>query len=167
MERNLKAEERCKLFLEKGYKVNDDGSIYSNIDKICEYINHNGYIVLSTRINGKKISLRSHHLVFYNTYGYVPEQINHINHNRIDNRIENLEPSNPFHNTQNYEIKGKCYNWHKQNKSWIVGRKFMNKRYYICYTKDEEEAKRLGLEVRKLKTLNEILEFKKNIQNNG
>jgi hypothetical protein len=160
MERNIKAEEKCRLFLEKGYIVNSDGSVTSNTGNNVKGNNGNGYIRLCTEIDGKNISVYGHHLVFYNTYRYVPQQINHKNHIRNDNRIDNLEYSNAHHNCQNKKIKGKCYSFSKEKQSWRIIREFMNKYYFICYVKDEEEAKRLGEELRSLKTQEEILDFK-------
>ena len=159
IKRNELAEQKCKLFLEKGFRVNDDGTIISNKEKIVG-IKHEGYIRIKTKVNEKMFYLFAHQLVFYNTYGYVPEQINHINHNRDNNYINNLEPSNSHHNSQNKKMKGCCYCWNKHSQSWRVTRNFNKEIYYICYTKDEELAKRLGAELRNLKTLDEILEFK-------
>ena len=155
------AEDKCKLFLKKGFRVNDDGTILSNTGKMMDKLNRDGYIHLAARINGKTTIVKAHHLVFYNTHGYVPEQINHINHNRKDNRIDNLEPSDALHNNQHREIEGKCYHWHKRKRHWSVERTFNSIDYHICLTKDEKEAERLGAELRRLKTLDEILEFKK------
>lgn len=164
--RNSLAEERCKLFLEKGFRINDDGTIVSNTGKIVGRKTKSGYIHLSAQINGEVISLLAHHLVFYYTHGYVPKQINHIVTKRDKNNIENLEASDAHHNCQNREVKGECYSWNKPSQSWKVQRGFMNKVYHICLVKDEEIAKRLGEELRELETLEQILEFKKKYESN-
>lgn len=57
-------------------------------------ISTNGYKVYSKRINGKKIYIYEHRLVMENHIGrklFDHENVHHINGNRLDNRIENLE----------------------------------------------------------------------------
>jgi hypothetical protein len=58
----------------------------------------NGYVKI--RINGK--SYRAHRLVWLYTYGEFPkDQIDHINHDRSDNRIINLRVVNNAENSRN------------------------------------------------------------------
>ena len=57
-------------------------------------ISTNGYKVFTKRINGEKVYLYEHRLVMENHLGrkLLPhENVHHINGDRLDNRIENLE----------------------------------------------------------------------------
>ena len=47
-------------------------------------------------------------------YGYMPNQIDHINHNRLDNRIVNLRSVSNINNTLNCSLS-------KNNRSGFTG----------------------------------------------
>ena len=51
-----------------------------------------------------KISVREHRLVFMYVHGYMPKEIDHINGNRSDNRIENLRDCSKAENLRNTKI---------------------------------------------------------------
>ena len=80
----------------------------------------NGYRV--GNILGK--SYRIHRLVYLYHFGFIPEQVDHINGNRSDNRIENLRAATSSQNSQNRKATGKSgikgVHWHKQSKKWIA-----------------------------------------------
>jgi len=84
-----------KLILNNRYLVSEDGSIFSI--KSNRYLNpitsNSGYKIVGIIINGKHKNLRVHHLV---AQAFIPNpdnfpEINHKNHIKTDNRIENLE----------------------------------------------------------------------------
>ena len=56
----------------------------------------------------------AHRLAFLYVYGEMPEQIDHINHDRLDNRISNLRAANKADNCRN---RSKALN----NKSGVTG----------------------------------------------
>ena len=86
------------------------------------YIEPRGYRVI--KILGQKY--KAHQLVFLYHYGYIPKFIDHINNNKIDNRIENLREATRAQNNQNAVIrkdnkcgvKGVCYD--KKTKKWLA-----------------------------------------------
>lgn len=61
---------------------------------------HNGYKIV--RFFKEKYGI--HQLVFLYHYGYIPEFLDHINGNTLDNRIENLRPANKTQNAANQKI---------------------------------------------------------------
>lgn len=77
---------------------------------------------LRSSIGGK--SYRVHRLVFLYHHGYMPIQVDHIDGNRINNKIENLRDATSSQNNQNRKatsssgIKGVV--WHKQSKKWVA-----------------------------------------------
>jgi len=64
----------------------------------------NGYLVMTVDC----CSYYAHRLAWLYCYGHFPEQfIDHINNNRIDNRIENLRDVSKTSNNQNIKIAKK------------------------------------------------------------
>jgi hypothetical protein len=96
----------------------------------------------------------AHRLIFMMFYGYFPKEIDHINGNKADNRIENLREVTksqnglnrklPSHNTSG--IKGVV--WHKNNKNWMVQLAVNGKNKYFGSFKDLELAELVAIEAR-------------------
>jgi len=75
-----------------------------------------GYIQIG--IDNK--SLLAHRIIYLYFHGYIPSQLDHIDGNRINNKIENLRKCTGFQN--HYNIKKP-----KNNKSGIKGVHWCNK----------------------------------------
>jgi len=69
--------------------------------EVAESLCH-GYTAI--RVDGKLHS--AHRLAFLVVNGYLPKEIDHINGNKIDNRIENLRPSTRQENKRYTGKKG-------------------------------------------------------------
>lgn len=108
---------------------------------------------------------RVHRVIFLMHYGYLPDFIDHINGNRLDNKIENLRPCSmaenarnckkPKHNTSGY----KGIRWRKDRSKWQVFFK-VNKKYmsFGCY---------FDLEVAKFVAETMRYKYHKEFANNG
>ena len=70
----------------------------------------NGYIHI--KINRKPIG--AHRLAWLYAHGNIPIEINHINHNKSDNKLINLEPSDRSHNMRRKSLA-------KNNTSKVTG----------------------------------------------
>ena len=89
-----------------------------------------------------------HRTVYERTHGKKPKgfQIDHINGNILDNRIENLRLATYAENQWNAKtrvdntsgIKGVC--WHKLHKKWMAQIKSNGTRNYLGLFEDKEEA---------------------------
>lgn len=78
------------------------------------------------RIGIKNKAHTAHRVIFLYHHGYLPQNIDHINGIKTDNRIENLRAATTRQNQLNSKInsknksgiKGVC--WDKQSKKWRV-----------------------------------------------
>ncbi len=130
---------KCNLLKSKGYTYDPlTGKVYGSKGKEIKNENNDGYI----RCTSFGISLLAHHFGWFWVYGNVDfEELHHINHNRKDNRISNLQMCSKIENLQNKKFKGITYN--KVRNKWQVYLKTETKKKYkyIGLFSTEEEAK--------------------------
>lgn len=110
---------------------------------IAGTLRRDGYMEM--RFNGKKHL--AHRLVWLYVYGILPkEQIDHINHDRADNRLINLRDSNDSINMLNKTLyfnnnSGVCgVNWHKSNNKWNAQIQIDCKKINLGYFVEFSEA---------------------------
>jgi hypothetical protein len=99
------------------------------------------------KVNGKLY--QAHRLVWLLHYGEWPEdQIDHINNDRTDNRIENLREATRFQNNRNKSsAKGSTskylgVSWANRANKWAAQIKVDGKNYHLGYFTVEEDAAR-------------------------
>lgn len=94
----------------------------------------------------KGVLYPSHRIIWLLFYGSWPtKQIDHINRDKKDNRIENLRECSQQENSRNVKTKGgvsryKGVHWDSKKKIWSAGAKMNYKTIYLGYFKDEEDA---------------------------
>ena len=104
--------------------------------------NGRGYLV--ARVNGNLYYV--HRLIFLMHKGYLPKIIDHINGDKLDNRIENLRSATVGQNQHNRKTntnntsgyKGVC--WDKAMKKWRARIKLEDKSIHLGYFTNAEEA---------------------------
>jgi len=95
---------------------------------------------ICVKIKGKHYRL--HQLVYLYYHGHIPDQLDHINRNPFDNRIENLRPATSSENARNRKIfennksgvKGVC--WNKRINKWGVSCSLNKKQNHLGYFED-------------------------------
>ncbi|QGZ15006.1 HNH endonuclease [Salmonella phage LPSTLL] len=108
--------------------------------------NNKGYLLFDFK--GKKHP--AHRVIWEMHYGTIPDgmEIDHINHIRDDNRIENLRLASHAENTRNMSkhkyntsgVTGVC--WHKHQRKWVAQIMLDGKYTYLGYFVDFDEAVR-------------------------
>lgn len=115
------------------YKQPVSASICNGYKRIC--------------VNGKMVPL--HRVIFALHKGYLPEIVDHIDGNKLNNKIENLRPADTYQNKWNTPSRKntsgvKNVSWHKQRNSWQV--RISGKSYGLYKT--IEEAEKVAIEMR-------------------
>ena len=98
--------------------------------------------------------MKAHRLIFLMHHGYLPKEVDHINGDRADNRVENLRPANRSENQCNRGALASNtsgfpgVSWHKKSKAWVVRVMKNGKSNLIGYFKDLELAGLVAEEAR-------------------
>lgn len=136
-----------------------DGVLYWKVSKafcicvgdVAGNINSKGYHV--TSINYKP--RLNHRLIFLMHHGYLPKMIDHIDGDKLNNRIENLRPANPFENACNSKLRSKNksgysgVSWSKQSRKWQVSIQLSRKKKHLGFYTTLKEAGEVATAFRK------------------
>ena len=113
-------------------KVGDIAGTLKSHGYLCVGINYNSY--------------RAHRLIFLMHKGYLPKTIDHINGDKLDNRIENLRAATVGQNQHNRKTNAnntsgyKGVSWNKAQKKWVARITLERKNIHLGYFANVEEA---------------------------
>jgi len=115
--------------------------------KECGCINPEGYRYTNFIFNGESFSIRLHRLAWFIVNGKIPDdEIDHINRDRADNRINNLRDVCKLINGKNLSMKKNNtsgitgVSWCKRSKKWAAYCRVSGTRHFLGYYLDINEA---------------------------
>jgi hypothetical protein len=112
--------------------------------------NGNGY----RRIRLNKKLYYSHRIIFMMFHGWMPNNVDHIDQNTFNSKIENLRAATDCENAQNRKLADKSKSgikgvfWQNKTKKWRSCIRVNGKRKHLGYYDDIQEAKRVIMEAR-------------------
>lgn len=120
------------------------------IGSMAGYKNKDGYLVIE--IDNKCYPI--HRLIFMMFYGYFPSEIDHIDNNKLNNKIKNLRQATRSENCLNRLKRSdntsgvKGVYWHKNLKKWQVSLSVNKNPKYFGLFNDFELAELVSIEAR-------------------
>jgi hypothetical protein len=106
------------------------------------------------QITINKKHYKTHRLVYLMFYGYIPKEIDHIDGNSLNNRIENLRPASRSEQCCNTKLRKnstsgiKGVTWDKSRNKWIVSINKDKKTMFRGRFDDLELAQLVAVEAR-------------------
>jgi hypothetical protein len=129
-----------------------DGDLYwkDSGAKVGGCVNRGGYKVMGFRNKNYLI----HRIVYLMFHGYLPKFIDHVDNDRVNNKLENLRPASPSQNLWNASLRPtntsgcKGVSWHKKTKKWQVKLSVDRVLKHFGYFDDLELADLVAIEAR-------------------
>jgi len=106
------------------------------------------------KVKFDKQQFYTHQIVFLLAHGYIPQYIDHVDGNGLNNRVENLRPCTKSENCYNSAIPKtnksgvKNVEWSKQKNKWHCKMTVNKKSIHIGFFDDLELAALVALEAR-------------------
>jgi hypothetical protein len=118
-----------------------DGVLIWKPRPLSDFVSTRGFRIWNTKFAGKVAGSRKavyaivaidavnylqHRVIFLMHHGYVPEFLDHIDHDCKNNRVENLRPADKSQNNMNRPVQKnspsghKNVHWNKQHGKWMV-----------------------------------------------
>lgn len=129
-----------------------DGELVRKVSPRRRYAKRDCTEYLCTVID-KKV-YRTHRLIYLYHHGYMPKQIDHIDGNKYNNRVENLRECLPSNNSMNIGVKKnnttgfKGVTWEKARNKWRTRVCVQGKTVYSGRFDDIELAELVAVEAR-------------------
>lgn len=131
------------------WKEKKTGGVYAGDVAGC--LTNKGYMWI--RYKGGRYQY--HRIMFFMHHGYIPERIDHIDGNKLNNDINNLRPATKAQNGWNSKVfktnksGSKNVHWNKNERKWVVlVRTPSGKRRFCGGFKDLELADLVAQEAR-------------------
>lgn len=113
---------------------------------IAGRVNSRGYRQIKISVDGCRFMLSAHRVNFYMVHGYLPELIDHMDHDKDNNDITNLRKCTRSQNQMNHRKRSGCSSKYKgvshvkSNGLWRAGIKVKGKSFNLGEFVNEGEA---------------------------
>jgi len=132
------------------WKSKPSNRVNIKVGDLAGYKNAQDYMAVG--IHGRKY--KNHRIIFFMHHGYIPDEIDHIDGNTLNNKIENLREATHAQNMANKKqyvnslsgVKG--VSWHKAAKKWYVQIRSNQKHLFQGLFNDLELAELVAIEAR-------------------
>jgi hypothetical protein len=117
---------------------------------------HEGYIRIRFNVKGKEVKLYAHRIAYYFIHGFLPNEVDHINQVKSDNRISNLRSVSRSDNVINTTLRIsnksgiKGVSWCRGRNKWIAQIQKDKKRHFLGYFNDINDAEASYIEAAKV-----------------
>lgn len=155
-----KEEFLCHLIAQGYLSIDENGRLHKHwdreygkdkyIDKKIDKKNEQGYMIANLNLGGKTTIIRIHRLIWWYYFGEIGEnrQINHLDGDKANNRLENIELTTPKGNIQHALNIIKTIKKHWKSKKSIYKKE------------DYEKFKQLLKSTKKIKEIKKIMNMK-------
>lgn len=133
-------------YTSKGEEFWFDIEDYDKIKDYCWNINPKGYVVCANNINGKKTTSYITRMIFDGLPSHNEIQVDHINHNKFDNRKCNLRICTPSQNCMNKSLRSDNTTsasgvyWYKPRNQWVAKICANKENIHLGYFNEFEDA---------------------------
>jgi hypothetical protein len=124
------------------WKKQSNRGMYRNLTKPLGRLSTSGYKVFSFKFKKKSITLSVHRVIWFLNHGVWPvEEIDHIDNNKVNNKIDNLREVSSSENKHAREaradnqLKVKGVYFHPRDKRFYA---YCKKKYLGCFKSLEE-----------------------------
>jgi hypothetical protein len=135
----LDEKSRFDWMIERGWKADEKGQVWSHKGKPVGCVNKvKGYVEIGISFKDGMKTIKTHRFLWYFMTGEVPEQVDHINRVKHDNRLFNLRSVTDQQNKFNTKAKG--YSIHKPTGKQAARIQVNRKKIHLGYHDTEEQA---------------------------
>jgi hypothetical protein len=141
--------DKIKLAIDKGYTCNPEtGEVFGIKGGVIKRISE-GYNCICFYHEKRQYQLRSHLFIWYWVNQTIVEQIDHIDRNRLNNKIDNLRAVTHQQNHFN-RTKTKGYYYNKFRNKFTSSISFNDNYIFLGHFSTENEARQAYLDAKKL-----------------
>jgi len=110
------SEEECD-WLKENISYDPDTGVLTWVNRVCNRVkvgdevggtDYFGYRILKRTVKRGALNYKCHRIAWFLSYGILPDLLDHINHNRSDNRLSNLRSVNSYQNSFNRGLTEGC-----------------------------------------------------------